>query len=40
MSKVMLNGLTKRFGKVEAVKNVTLEIKDREFVALLGPSGC
>jgi len=36
----MLNGLTKRFGKVEAVKNVTLEVKDGEFVALLGPSGC
>ncbi|MQY68681.1 MAG: ATP-binding cassette domain-containing protein, partial [Hadesarchaea archaeon] len=40
MSKVTLNNLTKRFGKVEAVKNVTLKIKDGEFVALLGPSGC
>lgn len=40
MAKVTLDGLTKRFGKVEAIKNVTLEIKDGEFVALLGPSGC
>jgi len=40
VSKVTLNNLTKRFGKVEAVKNVTLKIKDGEFVALLGPSGC
>ena len=40
MSKVTLDNLTKRFGKVEAVKNVNLKIKDGEFVALLGPSGC
>jgi len=33
-------GATKRYGAVEAVKNVSLEIKRGEFYALLGPSGC
>jgi len=32
--------VTKRFGKIVAVDNVTLEIHDREYFSLLGPSGC
>ena len=32
--------LTKRFGSVTAVDNLTLEIAEGEFFALLGPSGC
>jgi multiple sugar transport system ATP-binding protein len=40
MGKVYLDRLTKHFGSVPAVSEVTLEIKDRAFVTLLGPSGC
>lgn len=32
--------LTKRFGEMEVLSNVTLSITDGEFVVLLGPSGC
>jgi len=32
--------LTKRFGKTEAVKNLSLEIEDGTIACLLGPSGC
>ncbi len=38
--KIKLDNLTKHFGKVAAVNELTLDIKDGEFVALLGPSGC
>ena len=31
---------TKRFGDFVAVKNLTLDIYEREFFSLLGPSGC
>jgi putative spermidine/putrescine transport system ATP-binding protein len=36
---VTLRGLSKRFGTVDAVAGVDLEIADGEFFALLGPSG-
>ncbi len=38
--RVSIERLTKRFGKVVAVQDLSLEIMDGEFVALLGPSGC
>lgn len=38
--KVSLDHLHKYFGEVKAVVDLTLEIEDGEFVALLGPSGC
>ena len=37
---IALEGVTKRFGRVEAVDNVTLTIGEGEFFSLLGPSGC
>jgi len=40
MARVVLKNLTKKFGKVVAVKNLSLEAKDRSFLVLLGPSGC
>ncbi len=40
MSSIELVNLTKRFGSLIAVDDVSLEIRDKEFVALLGPSGC
>src|SRR5262249_1745774 len=37
---VSLKGLTKRFDDVIAVDNLSLEIEQGRFFALLGPSGC
>ncbi len=37
---VELSGVTKRFGDVVAVDDITLEIGENRFYALLGPSGC
>ena len=37
---IALEGVSKRFGKAEAVRNVTLAIREGEFFSLLGPSGC
>ena len=37
---VGLYGVTKRFGNMTAVDNVTIEIGRGEFFSLLGPSGC
>lgn len=37
---VRLVNVTKRYGRVIAVENISLEIKDREYTTLLGPSGC
>jgi multiple sugar transport system ATP-binding protein len=40
MASITLDRLTKKFGKQTAVKDLTLEIHENEFVAILGPSGC
>jgi multiple sugar transport system ATP-binding protein len=39
LARVVIRDLTKRFGSVVAVNGMDLEIKDREFLVLLGPSG-
>jgi multiple sugar transport system ATP-binding protein len=40
MARVTLDKVCKRYGDVEAVRDVTLEIPDKELVVLVGPSGC
>jgi multiple sugar transport system ATP-binding protein len=40
MADIQVKHLIKRFGKVEAVSDVSLNIADGEFLVLLGPSGC
>ena len=40
MADIVIKHLVKRFGKVEAVSDVSLQIADGEFLVLLGPSGC
>jgi len=37
---VVIKNLTKKYATVQAVKNLDLEIRDKEFFVLLGPSGC
>src|SRR4029453_11889742 len=38
-SGVPLEGLVKRYGEVEAVSDIDLDIADGEFFSMLGPSG-
>src|SRR5690606_39035819 len=40
MTRVTLNHLTKEYGDVTAVDDLSLEAASGEMVALLGPSGC
>lgn len=39
MAKIELIGVSKRFGKIQALKNINLEIRDKEFFVLFGPAG-
>ena len=39
MADISLVDVSKRFGAVEAVQNLSLSIADGEFVVLLGPTG-
>jgi ABC-type Fe3+/spermidine/putrescine transport system ATPase subunit len=40
MPEVRVVNLTKKFGNIVALDNVTLTIHDKEYFSLLGPSGC
>jgi multiple sugar transport system ATP-binding protein len=39
VAQLALQSITKRFGEVVAIKDLTLTVRDREFLVLLGPSG-
>lgn len=40
MSSLTLRNIKKRFGRVEVIRGVDLEIAEGEFVVFVGPSGC
>jgi len=40
MAEVALRQVVKKYGDVEAVRSIDLDIPDNEFVVLVGPSGC
>ncbi len=40
MAKVSLQSVTRIFGNVTAIEDITLEIPDRAFWVMVGPSGC
>ena len=40
MGRVAFDHVTKRFGDVTAVDDLTLDVADQEFLVLVGPSGC
>ena len=40
MAAIGIDHVTKRYGDVTAVRDLSLEVRDGEFMVLLGPSGC
>ena len=40
MAGIKLNGVNKRYGAVEVIPDLSLEIEPGEFIVFLGPSGC
>jgi multiple sugar transport system ATP-binding protein len=40
MAGLSISGICKSFGPVQVLKDVSLEIRDGEFLTILGPSGC
>jgi multiple sugar transport system ATP-binding protein len=40
MTEIELRGVEKYFGAVQVIKDLNLAIKDKEFIVLLGQSGC
>jgi ABC-type sugar transport system ATPase subunit len=40
MAQVELKGVKKRFGQIDVIHGLDLDIKDGEFVVFVGPSGC
>lgn len=40
MAKLSLQGITRKFGNLTAIDNITFEVPDHEFWVLVGPSGC
>ena len=40
MAQVMLRGVRKRYGSVDVIQGIDLEVRDGEFMVFVGPSGC
>jgi len=40
MASLEIRNVVKRFGAVEVLKNINIDIQDGEFLVLVGPSGC
>jgi NitT/TauT family transport system ATP-binding protein len=40
MAKLSINGLTKRFGDLEVLREIDIAIERGAFISLVGPSGC
>src|SRR5256714_9913283 len=40
MAQVVIRSLNKKYGEVHAVKDVNLQVRDKEFMVFVGPSGC
>ena len=40
MPGIMLRHIAKQFGKTQVLRDVSMEVRDGAFLAILGPSGC
>src|SRR5262249_46543319 len=40
MARLEIKGITKHYGDVDAVEDVSVDVADGEFVVVLGPAGC
>jgi multiple sugar transport system ATP-binding protein len=40
MSSLTINSVGKRYGEVRAIKDISIQVEDGEFLVLVGPSGC
>lgn len=40
MPRILVDRVTKRFGRIVALEEVSLDVQDGEYVTILGPSGC
>src|ERR1700761_3433391 len=40
MAALTVRGVSKRFGHVDVLRNISLDVGDGEFAVLVGPSGC
>jgi multiple sugar transport system ATP-binding protein len=40
MAELKISGVHKSFGSVEVLKDINIDVKSGEFIALVGPSGC